>query len=233
MFGNGWWVTNTLNSLGPAGLTSWIIWVIGSITLHELAHGWAALKKGDPTPETSGHMTLNPVVHMGMPSLIIFALAGIAWGAMPVDPSRLRGRYAEALVAVAGPATNFILAAICILAAGILAALEPSTGGPGPIPEHIHKNLSLFFKLGAMLNIALGLFNLFPVPPLDGSRILANFSRPYREFTMSQAGGFLSIVGFALAFFFAGSLIFQVGATVLFFGIAVVEAPLRMLGLGA
>lgn len=233
MFGNGWWVTNTLNSLGPAGLTSWIIWVIGSITLHELAHGWAALRRGDPTPEATGHMTLNPVVHMGMPSLIIFALAGIAWGAMPVDPTRMRGRYAEAFVAVAGPATNFLLALICILCAGVLAALEPTSGGPGPIPEQMHKNLSLFFKLGAMLNLALGIFNLFPIPPLDGSRILSNFSRPYREFTMSQAGGFLSMVGFALAFFFAGTLIFRVGATVMYLGIFLIETPLRLAGLGA
>jgi Zn-dependent protease len=229
---SGWWVTNTLESLGVAGLAAHVIWVIVAITLHELAHGWAAMRRGDPTPEASGHMTFNPVVHMGVPSLIVFALAGIAWGMMPVDSSRLRGRYAEAAVAFAGPAMNFLLALVCIILLGLLIALEPATGQPGLLPERVHDNLRLFFLLGGMLNVALGLFNLAPIPPLDGSRILANFSRPYREFIDTQVGGFLSFVGFALAFFFAGGLIFGVGAAVVFTGSSLVAVAARLAGIG-
>jgi len=60
-----WWVIQVLDSFGPAFLASWIVWVIGSITLHELAHGWAAIWQGDRTPVLTGHMTWNPLVHMG------------------------------------------------------------------------------------------------------------------------------------------------------------------------
>jgi hypothetical protein len=88
------------------------VWVIGSIVLHELAHGWAAIRLGDTTPRDLGHMTWNPLVHMGGFSLVVFAVIGIAWGMMPVDPSRLRGRYGDALVALAGPAMNIVLAAV-------------------------------------------------------------------------------------------------------------------------
>ncbi|MBT5381502.1 MAG: site-2 protease family protein, partial [Phycisphaerae bacterium] len=90
---------------------SWIFWVLLSITLHELAHGWAAIWEGDKTPIETGHMSANPVVHMGRFSLIVFALIGFAWGLMPVRPWRFRhGRLGEAIVAIAGPAMNLALA---------------------------------------------------------------------------------------------------------------------------
>ena len=63
-------------------IVGWLFWIIASITLHELAHGWAALWQGDPTPRALGHMTASPMVHMGPMSLIALALVGIAWGAM-------------------------------------------------------------------------------------------------------------------------------------------------------
>lgn len=61
-----------------------------SIVIHELAHGFAAISQGDRTPISQGHITLNPVVHMGWPSLIFLVIAGIAWGQMPVNPSKFR-----------------------------------------------------------------------------------------------------------------------------------------------
>lgn len=76
----GWWVA-TIWETSPFLLLGWIVWVIGSITLHELAHGWAAIRCGDRTPIETGHMTANPIVHMGPMSLIVFGLFGIAWGA--------------------------------------------------------------------------------------------------------------------------------------------------------
>src|SRR5262249_8984123 len=107
--GFNWWVAEIWNQ-SPVLLVSWIVWVIGSIVLHELAHGWAALWCGDRTPIETGHMTWNPLVHMGQMSLLMFALVGIAWGQMPVDPSRFRGRYDDAKVALAGPLMNLALA---------------------------------------------------------------------------------------------------------------------------
>jgi Zn-dependent protease len=97
----------------PVALASWVFWVIASIVLHELGHGIAAIRSGDRTPIDTGHMTWNPLVHMGPISLLCFAILGFCWGAMPVDPSRFRGRYDEAKVAAAGPCMNFGLAITC------------------------------------------------------------------------------------------------------------------------
>lgn len=225
-----WWVSSVLSQPnGQVILGAWVIWVVLSVTLHELAHGWAAIRRGDTTPIETGHMTWNPIVHMGMTSLIVFALAGIAWGAMPVDPSRMRGRYAHAFVAVMGPVMNFALAIVCIIAGGALLALMPENTPPPKLMVDFHT----FFFVGGMLNIALGIFNLLPVPPLDGSRILADFSSRFRDFMQTEAGGFLSFVAFALAFFFAGRLVFGAGAFLAGFGQAGVGFALQLMGVGS
>jgi len=111
----GWWVADILHTLGAWALLSWAFWVIFSITLHELGHGWAAIRVGDDTPIRTGHMSMNPLVHMGPTSLIVFAVVGIAWGAMPVNPLRFRGKHADALVAAAGPAINVGLFLVCVV----------------------------------------------------------------------------------------------------------------------
>ena len=103
-----WWVIEAWEQ-SPVLLGSWVFWVFFSITLHELGHGWAAMRVGDQTPRLTGHMTWNPIVHMGPVSLVLFALLGLCWGAMPVDPSRFRGKHADAKVAFAGPMMNFSL----------------------------------------------------------------------------------------------------------------------------
>jgi Zn-dependent protease len=184
-----WWASDALELGGPVFLVSWVFWVIGSIVLHELAHGWVAIRSGDRTPIDSGHMTLNPVVHMGVPSLVVFALAGIAWGAMPVNPSRFRGRFDDAKVSFAGPLTNFLLGAVCIcLSAAWIAFAGGRHGGEPLVEAHVLQNVYVFFIVGAGLNIALGVFNLLPVPPLDGSTVLASFVPSYRRMISSIQG---------------------------------------------
>ena len=81
-----------------------------SIVLHELGHGIAAIAQGDDTPRVTGHMTLNPLVHMGTMGLGLLCFAGIAFGVMPVDPRRFRGRHGDAFVAAAGPLVNGVIA---------------------------------------------------------------------------------------------------------------------------
>lgn len=195
-----WWVAELLRD-NPVLLVSWVVWVIGSIVLHELAHGWAAIWQGDNTPRELGHMTWNPLVHMGGWSLVMFALVGIAWGAMPVNPSRFRGRYGDALVALAGPAMNIALALGAIVGASIW------FGYLHGFPDPLWSNFMAFFMAGAFLNITLAIFNLLPVPPLDGSKILADFVPPYARLIsqpniaavglilmivlLTQSGGFL------------------------------------------
>lgn len=196
----GWWFAETL-ARDPALLISWIVWVIGSIVLHELAHGWAAIRLGDNTPIETGHMTWNPLVHMGGMSLIVFALVGIAWGAMPVNPNRFRGRHADALVAAAGPAMNLSLAAICILAGGLWEAYASGVGSP------LFENFGTFFFAGAFLNIILAAFNLLPVPPLDGSRILASFHNGYARLASDPSKAAVFTIALLAALWFGSGYI--------------------------
>ena len=211
-----WWVSNYLERPdGLIWLTAIVFWVIGSIVLHELAHGWTATAFGDPTPRLTGHLTWNPLVHMGVPSLVMFALVGIAWGAMPVDPTRMRGRYAAALVSAAGPAMNFVLAALSTLCLGVWTGI---TGhgllGTAGLAPHIVENFTTFFFVGASYNVVLMLFNLLPIPPLDGSKILVEVFRSLREPMESQAWQGISTIVFVLIFFFGGSAFFGLAGTV-------------------
>lgn len=197
-----WWVTS-LWEANPVLLASWAFWVIFSICLHELGHGVAAIRCGDDTPRATGHMTWNPLVHMGPWSLLMFAIVGIAWGLMPVNPDNFRRRYDEAIVAFAGPLVNLLLAIACIVLASIwLGVFYQKVGDP------FYSNFATFLRAGAGLNIVLLLFNLAPVPPLDGSRIAATFFRPYREFMTSEKGAIIALVLFVLLFMGGGSRIF-------------------------
>ncbi|MBL9141320.1 MAG: site-2 protease family protein [Phycisphaerae bacterium] len=168
---SGWWVQSVYQNQGAAALFSWIFWVIFSICLHELAHGVVAIWNGDRTPRELGHMTLNPVVHMGLPSLLVFAVIGFAWGLMPTDPSRYRHyRQGVITVAAAGPAVNLILSGICIVGAG--AWTWAMVGGAIQVDDNTRLNVFTFFISGGWLNVLLAVFNMLPVPPLDGSRVL-------------------------------------------------------------
>jgi Zn-dependent protease len=136
--------------------------VIVSITIHELAHGFAALNQGDDTPVKTGHMTPNPVVHMGWESILFLCIAGIAWGEMPINPYKFRSpKLGNILVSVSGPLSNLALGILCM---GLLA-----------ISENIRMISKEFFYLAAETNFVLFMFNLLPIPPLDGFQIFSEF----------------------------------------------------------
>lgn len=226
----GWWVSDVWNgsSNGPVMVVSWIVWVVFSIVLHELAHGWAAIKLGDETPRWSGHMTWNPLVHMGGFSLIALAIFGIAWGAMPVDESRLRGRHGVALVAAAGPAMNLALAFIALVLLVLWLPLASGTLiGSVSVPEPLRTNLTLFLERGALLNIVLMLFNLIPAMPLDGGRIAAEYIQPYREFVRSENGMWISFGIMILFFYFGAGPLFGLAGDIVFY---VADAGWSLLG---
>ena len=173
-----WWVHSVYESGGLAAVLGWFFWVIFSICLHELAHGWAAIWQGDRTPRETGHMTMNPVVHMGGASLVVFALAGIAWGLMPTDPSRYRwGRRGRIVVAAAGPLMNLLIALVALL-------LLVGYMHLGPTDTPVGARVMNFLYMGGMLNMVLLLFNLMPIPPLDGSQMLMGAS--YRCYVWFQ-----------------------------------------------
>lgn len=208
-----WWVTDILGD-DPSGyirLLSWIFWVIFSICLHELAHGWAALEQGDDTPRVTGHMTINPLVHMGRMSLLMFALIGIAWGAMPVNPSRFRdGRFGDAKVAAAGPVMNLVLA-ICALT--ILGALEATTAGSAAGAAAFIDLLKPFLEIGGRLNIALMALNLLPIPPLDGSTILRSLVPATERIYSHQNVDRFALLALLAVFFFGGQYLFSFAAS--------------------
>jgi Zn-dependent protease len=203
-----WWTEQL--EVSRVLLLSTIVWVIGSIVLHELAHGFVAIRSGDRTPIETGHMTWNPLVHMGGMSLLMFALAGIAWGSMPVNPRRFRGRYDEAKVAFAGPAMNLTLVLVSALALALWDGLSTE------VAPHVRTNVFIFLHQGVVLNVLLGMFNLLPVPPLDGATILSRFSTTYRNlFGGPEASGVVTMV-FLLVFFYLSPKLWDVAHHVAF-----------------
>lgn len=207
---SGWWVADLWQRGETVLLASWIIWVIVSICLHELGHGVAAIWEGDDTPRRTGHMTFNPLVHMGGFSLVAFALIGFAWGLMPVNPNNFRhGRMGDAIVAAAGPAVNLILAIVLLTAAGVVSGAM--LGGDAAPPTWA-VNLQLFLATGGWLNLVLLALNLLPIPPLDGSRILASFSDGYARMLLNPNSALIGLGIFLVLFWFTdvGMIVFGV-----------------------
>src|SRR3989344_2268312 len=161
-----------------------IIILIMSVVIHEVSHGYAALALGDPTAKYQGRLTLNPISHLDpigsffVPLIGYFAGGFIVGWAKPVpfNPYNLRNqRWGEALVAVAGPISNIALAILFGLTIRFL-------------PEYINISQS-FLNLASsvvLINIILAIFNLIPIPPLDGSKILFAFL-PYKWQTLRQS----------------------------------------------
>ena len=215
-----WWVANYWES-DRIFLVSWLVWVIVSIVLHELAHGWTAIRLGDRTPIETGHMTPNPIVHMGPMALIFLLMLGFTWGSMPINPSRIRGRHGDAIVAAAGPAMNLALAIVCMILGAVWIALAGGhwLASVNLAGQPIFENLSTFFLAGVMINVILLLLNLIPVMPLDGSRIVASFHRGYEQFFQTEAGTFVTIGGLILLFIYGVDYLFAAGSFVAMAGI--------------
>ena len=204
----------------PSFYLSWVLVIIVSIVLHELAHGIAAIQQGDDTPRLTGHMTWDPMVHMGGMSLAFVAILGFGFGAMPVNPSRFRSRYGDAIVSFAGPAMNLLIALISLT---ILGLWMRSTGGEvgfgfrwlleGGDGTAVFLIKRVLVMLG-LLNIVLALLNLVPIPPLDGSNILANLSPGYRRIAQDPNNGMVWTACFIALFFLAGTVLFEFAARV-------------------
>jgi Zn-dependent protease len=197
-----------------------VLVVVISIVLHELAHGWAAMHRGDLTPRIQGRMTGNPLVHMGPFSLIALGIAGLAWGQMPIDPSRMRGKHAEAFVAAAGPASNLALAVVALTLLGVLMRMWGLEGAPLLVPltgqfefwgaddlSLMQQNALRLLAIAGYINLLLMLFNLMPAPPLDGSRILADFNRRYADYIFDPANQGVALLLFIGSFMLAGTLL--------------------------
>lgn len=171
----------------PIFFFRYIVIIIISIVIHELAHGIAAISQGDDTPKVLGHMTPDPIVHMGVPSLIFLFFSGMAWGQMPVNPAKFRhDRWSDMLVSAAGPLSNLALGTIAALIA-VVAIQSGST----VISEK-------FFITAAHINFLLFAFNLLPVPPLDGFHVYSQVFPALKKLATPEISLFLIFVLFSV-----------------------------------
>jgi Zn-dependent protease len=153
--------------------------LILSLAVHEFAHAWSAYKLGDDTAKQAGRLTLNPLAHADLIGTIIFPLLGVPFGwakPVPVDPRRFRRDIrmgtGMAITASAGPISNVILAVLVTTLFALLARFAPDL-------LQAENGVRELLGTAIFLNVNLALFNLIPVPPLDGSRIVDGLM-PYR-----------------------------------------------------
>ncbi len=146
--------------------------ILFSVCLHEYFHARAALFFGDDTAARNGHLSLNPLRQMGIYSLIIFALVGFCWGAVPVNPHALRrnSKWAVPAVSFAGPAANLLIFIVSVIWGMILMMLWSRNQEIDSLAVVIQ-----ILQIFGSMNLFLFVFNLLPIPGLDGWNILAEF----------------------------------------------------------
>jgi Zn-dependent protease len=173
-----------------------VIPVLSAITMHELAHGYVAYLLGDPTAKNAGRLTLNPIKHLDPVGTIALFLIKIGWAKpVPINAAYFANqRQGLILVSVAGPATNFLLAVVFALLFHLFSALVYTSAGAAALP--VLEPLLYMCQAGVLINIGLGVFNLLPVPPLDGSNILAGILPPHlaQAFLKHSTYGFIILI---------------------------------------
>ncbi|HIS52790.1 MAG TPA: site-2 protease family protein [Candidatus Onthomonas avicola] len=166
------------------------------LTVHELCHGLAARWLGDPTAEDMGRLSLNPLHHIDLFGLVLLLTAGFGWAKpVPVNPGYFKNpKRGMAITALAGPASNFVMA---VLSAGVLqgmyrAELWQSQAGTWAMA---------FAAALLWLNLGLGIFNLFPIPPLDGSKVFFSLFPDRIYFWVLRHERYIMLALFLLVFF--------------------------------
>jgi Zn-dependent protease len=195
--------------------------LIFSVIIHEISHGLAALWLGDPTAKYAGRLTLNPISHLDLwgsfvvPALLVFSGVGVIFGwakPVPYNPYNLSNqKYGPAIVGAAGPLSNLALALIAGVCIRILLVLGVS------------ENLLVFnvLALFVYINILLLIFNLLPIPPLDGSKLLFTFL-PISEHTKAMLDQYGFIILFVFIFMFSSVISFLMGWALYAFNAVVV-----------
>ncbi len=151
--------------------------IILALSVHETAHGYLAYKLGDPTAKNMGRLTLNPIKHLDPIGFICMLAFGFGWAKpVPINSRYLRKpRRDMALTAVAGPISNLILAVIFAALYKIFLVALPHISVSSTLIYNVVQFTDILLYLGIRLNITLAIFNLLPIPPLDGSKIVYMF----------------------------------------------------------
>ena len=157
--------------------------------LHEFAHAWVAVKLGDDTPKLRGRLTINPMAHIHPIGILMIFLFGFGY-AKPVE---VRMRHFKkpkrdmAIVALAGPLSNFIQAFVYLFISAVCSIIMYTTG------ILVLQYICMFFTFAALINIRLGVFNMIPIPPLDGSRLLTALLPSKAYFKIMQYERYISL----------------------------------------
>ena len=184
----------------PVGFVAFIIAIILGITVHEFMHAYAAHRLGDDTARLLGRLSLNPMAHLDPFGTLLIVLAGFGYGKpVPFNESRLRSSLGVAMVALAGPVANVALAALCAVPLRF-----DSAGALGDVYPRILEAIVLW-------NCVLAIFNLVPIPPLDGSNVVYGLLPPRQQWswrTFQQYGPFLLLFVLLLAPQILSALVF-------------------------
>lgn len=169
-----------------------VVVLIFSIVVHEVAHAWQARREGDRTADELGRITLNPIPHLDpvgsfiVPAVLYFSGSGFLFGwarPVPVNKANYRDPVAgDIRVSLAGIVSNLGLAVLCTLLMAVLVKVESMTGSLGVVGDAAYEGLNY----GILINLILAFFNLLPIPPLDGSHVVAHLlprslRRPYER----------------------------------------------------
>ena len=162
-----------------------------ALTVHETAHGYVANKLGDPTAKDMGRLTLNPLKHLDPIGALMMLFFGFGWARpVPINPRNFRHpKTGMALSALAGPVSNILLAFLGVLVYEVL-YLTPIVYSDSGVVYALFMFLTIFIYL----NVSLAIFNLIPVPPLDGSRILLTFLPPKAYFGLMKYERYIVLV---------------------------------------
>lgn len=182
-----------------------VIPLVLSLSVHEWAHAWAAFRLGDDTAQRLGRLTLNPIPHIDPIGTILLPLIGVPFGwakPVPVNPTRFRRsvsmRNGMMITAAAGPFSNVVLAVGCTIVLGLLWRYAGDLLAEQPA-------LLVLLRHGILINLALAIFNLLPIPPLDGSRVADGLMpqrlRPAWDYFAQRGTIVLLVVLFAPSFF--------------------------------
>ncbi len=191
-------------------ISIYLIPTLLAIILHEVSHGWVADRLGDSTARYSGRLTLNPVAHIDLfgtiilPLVLLITPGNFIFGyakPVPINPYNLRNPRRDIIwVSLAGILTNLALAAVSAMLFRFVASASPGSWSLIAIP------LAMMLRVSVMINIILAIFNAIPIPPLDGSRVLAHLLPPEQAavFSKLEPYGFIII----LLLFFTGVIDF-------------------------
>ncbi|MCX7819121.1 MAG: site-2 protease family protein [Kiritimatiellae bacterium] len=184
----------------PWEYLAWVLIVMFSVCVHEFAHAWFAVRRGDSTAAELGHLCLDPARQMGIQAILMLLIFGLTWGAVQVSPRRLRP-LDRVLVSLAGPVANLLLMVAFSAASALLLRWTPQIRVEGA---------PWLLAYAARANATLALLNLLPLPPLDGWGVVEALV-PRLEDAAERAGSLLAWLALAVIFLTPAGVLIWVG----------------------